>query len=180
MKACLFLFVACVFVLLTESATLADRPKAKEDSRSLQAQKQILAVLDAQAQAWNRGDIESFADGYWKSEETEFVGATGVTKGYQSVLDRYRHDYPDRKAMGQLSFSNLEVHVTGKDSAYTVGEFQLKRENDQPSGFFTLHLKKFADGWKIILDHTTSRAAPNAKVIGCLSGQDQITLHQEP
>jgi ketosteroid isomerase-like protein len=158
MRACLSLFTAAAFTLVTGSATFADTQKS--DFKSPQAQKQILALLEAQAAAWNRGDIDSFVEGYWKSEETLFVGAGGVKKGFQSVLDRYRHDYPDRKAMGQLSFSNLEVHVMCKDSAYTIGEFMLKRDKDQPSGFFTLYLKKFADGWKIIVDHTTARAAP--------------------
>jgi ketosteroid isomerase-like protein len=116
-------------------------------------------LLDTQAAAWNRGDIESFVDGYWKSEETVFVGANGVKKGFQSVLERYRHEYPDSKAMGHLSFSHLEVHMTCKDCAYTIGEFLLEREKDKPSGFFTLYLKKFSYGWKIIADHTTARAA---------------------
>jgi ketosteroid isomerase-like protein len=152
---CLSIALA-ILVLSTGSAVRAGEPKA--DPRSSQAQRQILAVLEAQAAAWNQGDIDSFVDGYWRSEETEFVGAKGVTKGFQAVVERYRRDYPDRSAMGQLSFSNLEVHVTGKDSAYTIGEFLLVRKKDQPSGFFTLNFRRFSQGWKIVADHTTARA----------------------
>jgi ketosteroid isomerase-like protein len=158
MRACLLAFVSACLALLPPSPALADTAKATQGYRCRQAQSQIIAVLDAQAEAWNRGDIESFVEGYRKSEETEFVGAKGVKRGFQSVLDRYRQDYPDRKAMGILSFSNLEVHVVCKDSAYVIGEYLLKREKDQPSGFFTLYLKRFADGWKIVVDHTTARA----------------------
>jgi len=158
MRPCRLLVVSACLALLPLFPTLADTTKTKQDSRSRQAQDQIVALLDAQAQAWNRGDIESFVEGYWKSEETEFVGAKGVRKGFQSLLDRYRQDYPDRKAMGNLSFSNLDVHLLCKGSACVIGEYLLKRDKDQPSGFFTLYLKKFADGWKIVLDHTTARA----------------------
>lgn len=104
---------------------------------------QIRQLLLLQTDAWNRGDIDSFMAGYWKSDETAFVGANGITRGWQAVLDRYKKNYPDRKAMGQLSFSNLEVHVTCPDGAYAIGQFQLKRENDKPEGIFTLDFRKF-------------------------------------
>ena len=66
------------------------------------AEAQIRAVLDMQSAAWNRGDIDTFMTGYWKSEETEFVGASGITRGWRAVLERYRRNYPDPKAMGRL------------------------------------------------------------------------------
>jgi ketosteroid isomerase-like protein len=125
---------------------------------------QIRALLDQQTAAWNRGDIEAFMAGYWKSEETEFVGANGVSRGWQALLDRYRKGYPDRKAMGQLSFSNLEIHVVCRDAAYAIGQFKLDRENDRPTGFFTLNFRKLPEGWRIVADHTTGSAAAPSKL----------------
>jgi ketosteroid isomerase-like protein len=121
---------------------------------------QIRAVLDAQAAAWNRGDIDSFMSGYWKSDETEFIGASGITRGWQSVLDRYRRNYPDTKAMGQLRFGNLEIHATCPDAAYVIGEFHLVREKETPSGIFTLNFRHFPEGWRIVADHTSAYPAP--------------------
>jgi len=119
---------------------------------------QIRTLLRTQTDAWNRGDIDAFMAGYWKSEETEFVGASGVTRGWQAVLDRYKKNYPDRKAMGRLTFSELEVHVVCSEAAFAIGEFHLERENDQPSGIFTLNFRKFPEGWRIVADHTTAFA----------------------
>ena len=116
---------------------------------------QIRQLLLLETDAWNRGDIDAFMAGYWKSDQTAFVGANGITRGWQAVLDRYKKNYPDRKAMGQLTFSNLEVHVSCADAAFAVGQFELKRENDKPAGIFTLDFRKFPEGWRIILDHTT-------------------------
>jgi ketosteroid isomerase-like protein len=121
---------------------------------------QIRELLTKQTDAWNRGDIDSFMAGYWKSDDTAFVGANGITRGWQAVLDRYKQNYPDRKAMGQLTFSALDVHVTCADAAFAIGQFQLERENDKPSGIFTLDLRKFPAGWRIIVDHTTGFAVP--------------------
>jgi len=128
---------------------------------------QIRAVLDMQTTAWNRGDIDTFMTGYWNSEQTEFIGANGIAHGWQAVLDRYHHSYPDRKAMGTLAFSDLEVHLTCADAAYAVGIFHLIREADQPSGVFSLDLRKFPEGWRIVLDHTT--AFPAAAVVPATS-----------
>jgi ketosteroid isomerase-like protein len=124
------------------------------------AEAQIRSVLDMQSAAWNRGDIDAFMEGYWKSPEIEFVGASGITRGWQAVLDRYRRNYPDAKAMGKLSFSNLEVHLLCPEAAFAIGNFQLEREKDRPSGVFTLNFRKFKEGWRIIADHTTGFAAP--------------------
>jgi uncharacterized protein (TIGR02246 family) len=116
----------------------------------------IRAVLDAQVEAWNRADIDAFMQGYWKSEKTEFVGASGVLRGWQNVLSRYRRQYPDRAAMGHLTFSDLEVTLLAPDAALVVGHYQLEREHDRPSGVFTLVFRKFPEGWRIINDHTSA------------------------
>lgn len=124
------------------------------------AEGEIRAVLTMQTEAWNRGDISAFMEGYWKSDQTQFVGSIGVTRGWQAVLERYERNYPDKKAMGHLSFSNLEIHVVCADAAYVIGEFHLQRENDQPAGVFTLYFRKFAEGWRIVADHTTAFPSP--------------------
>ncbi|MEZ4950591.1 MAG: hypothetical protein R2784_14585 [Saprospiraceae bacterium] len=56
----------------------------------LQAQdKDVLEVkrLMAQQEAdWNRGDIDAFMQVYWKSEKLQFIGAEGITYGWQQTL----------------------------------------------------------------------------------------------
>jgi len=62
-----------------------------------------------QQDAWNRGDIDAFMNGYSRSDETLFVSGDDVTRGRQKVLDRYKKKYSDRAEMGTLAFSNLEI-----------------------------------------------------------------------
>jgi ketosteroid isomerase-like protein len=119
----------------------------------------IRTLLATQVAEWNRGDIDAFMEGYWNSPDTEFVSASGVIRGYQTVLERYHKRYPDRAAMGQLTFSELEVNLLAPDVALVVGHWQLKRQNDAPGGVFTLVFKKFPDGWLIINDHTSQTPA---------------------
>jgi len=115
----------------------------------------IKKVMDDQTAAWNRGDIEGFMQGYWNSPELKFVSGQNMTKGWHPTLDRYKKSYDSREKMGILSFSELDITLTGKDSAVVFGRFTLVREKDKPTGLFTLNFRKFKDGWKIILDHTS-------------------------
>jgi ketosteroid isomerase-like protein len=116
----------------------------------------IRSVLRAQQEAWNRGDIDGFMNGYWRSDETVFVSSDEVIHGWQKVLDRYKAKYSDRTKMGTLTFSYLEITPLSNDSAVALGSWKLKRENDEPHGRFTLIFRKFSDGWKIIHDHTSA------------------------
>ena len=150
-------FGLCAAVLFSVSVS----PRANATRQSA-AEGQIRSVLDMQTAAWNRGDLDTFMTGYWKSEETEFVGASGISRGWQAVLDRYRRNYPDRKAMGLLTFSKLEVHVVCPEAAFVIGEFQLDREKDHPAGIFTLNFRKFKEGWRIVADHTEAFPASAA------------------
>ena len=116
----------------------------------------IRAVLDAQAAAWNRGDIEGYMDGYERSANTEFVSGDRINRGWQTVLDRYKKSYDTREKMGFLTFSDLEITVLSKEAALVLGRWHLKRANDEPHGTFTLLFRKTKSGWKIVHDHTSS------------------------
>ena len=123
-------------------------------------QSEISAVLKMQQEAWNRGDIDAFMQGYWRSEQTVFVSGDEVTRGWQKVLDRYKTKYSDRAKMGTLTFSNLEITPLSNDSAVVLGSWKLNRANDQPHGRFTLIFRRFPDGWKIVHDHTSAAPPP--------------------
>ena len=136
--------------------TAGVHPSALAQMNSARSQAAIRAVLDAQAAAWNRGDVEGYMDGYDRSPKTEFVGADSITRGWQQVLDRYKKNYDSREQMGVLTFSDLEINVLSKDAALVLGRWRLKRANDEPHGTFTLLFKKTKAGWRIIHDHSSS------------------------
>ena len=123
------------------------------DQKSIAA---IKAVLEAQRDAWNKGDIEGYMQGYDNSDNTIFVSGDNVTRGWNTVLGRYKKSYGTREKMGQLEFSDLEITLLSKDSAVVLGRWLLKRSADEPHGRFTLVFKKTKAGWRIIHDHTSS------------------------
>ena len=138
---------ALAFLLLI--STIAVAAQSEKDKAA------IRKVMDDQAAAWNRGDIDGFMSGYWQSEQLTFISGTTVTRGWQPTLDRYKKGYETRAKMGTLTFSDLEITMLAKDAAVVLGTWSLKRSSDNPNGKFTLTFRKFKQGWRIVMDHTS-------------------------
>ncbi len=115
----------------------------------------ILKLLEGQRQAWNRGDLVDYMQGYSKSDSLLFVGKSGPQYGWDTTLANYRKSYPDKKTMGFLSFDIKEVRMISADHAFVLGAWHLKREKDEPKGYFTLIVKKIIGEWKVIADHSS-------------------------
>ncbi len=117
------------------------------------------AILQDQAKAWNRGDLDAFMSAYWKNPELTFSSGGETTRGWDETLARYRNRYPDREAMGKLTFSKLETHMLGQDAAFTLGRWHLDRK-EVAQGNFTLVWRKMENGWRIVHDHSSSTPKP--------------------
>lgn len=115
----------------------------------------VMKVLETQRQAWNRGDIENYMRGYWKSDSLVFVGKAAPVYGWQSTLDRYKKSYPGKAAMGQLTFDIIQVKVLDDNNAFVLGGWHLQRKKDTPGGYFTLWFRKINGEWRIVCDHTS-------------------------
>jgi ketosteroid isomerase-like protein len=125
-----------------------------ETRRTTPNQEAILTVIRAQEDAWNRGDLEGFMQGYWKSSQTTFSGANGTLRGWQAVHDRYVRQYGNRELMGHLNFSGLEVTLLGSGAALVIGQWKLQRSQPM-GGIFSLVFRKINGKWRIIHDHTS-------------------------
>jgi ketosteroid isomerase-like protein len=115
----------------------------------------ILKVLDKQSAAWNKGDIDEFMQGYWKSDSLMFVGKAAPVYGWQPTLNHYKQGYPDKATMGQLKFTIIKVDVLDKTNAFVLGGWHLTRDKGDVGGYFTLWFKKINGQWVIVCDHTS-------------------------
>ena len=147
------LFISLILCTLLSMSITAQTSQDRNTGKSIGA---IRAVLDAQRDAWNRGDIEGYMQGYDRSVKTIFVSGDNVTRGWQTVFERYKRTYNSREKMGVLTFSDLETTLLSKDTAVVVGRWHLQRAHDEPHGRFTLIFRRTRHGWKIIHDHTSS------------------------
>jgi uncharacterized protein (TIGR02246 family) len=117
----------------------------------------IIKVLIAQENAWNKGDLAAFASGFKDSPDTLFI-THQVLRGFAGLVDEYKHDYPSKAAMGTLTYSDLEVHPLDENFAVVIGKYHVergKKDGGNVEGLFSLVFENTDNGWKIVLDHTT-------------------------
>ena len=138
------------FVMFFSSTVIAQMTLNSKDKKA------ISEMMKAQEIYWNNGDIARFMEGYWNNAELVFVGKNGPTYGYHNTMEKYKKGYPDKESMGQLHFDILHTQQWDENTIQLIGKFTLTRENDQPTGFFTLLFRKIDSVWKIVSDHTSS------------------------
>lgn len=119
------------------------------------ADQSIRKLLNEQTLAWNRGDLEGFMQGYWKTDSLCFIGKSGVTYGWNNTLANYKKGYPDTAAMGKLQFTILHVQLLSKQYAQVIGKWHLTRSIGNVQGHFTLLLRQLNGQWVIVSDHSS-------------------------
>jgi len=143
--------LAFALILAASQAAFAAETAATAAARS---------VLAAQREAWNRGDIDGFMQGYARSDTIRFAGGDKFNYGWQATLDSYRRGYPDAAAMGKLDFDLIEVRELSPDVVYVFGKWRLSRANEAadkaPHGLFTLILERAGGVWAVTRDHTSA------------------------
>ncbi len=133
--------------------------KTERLSRLRQPEDVIVATLNAQAAAWNEGNLPAFMEIYWKDDDLKFVSGTAVTRGWSSTMKRYRERYADEGGLGQLSFEKADVNMITDDVAVVTGRFNHVKNEDASSGVFTLVMKRIGGVWRIVHDHTANDPA---------------------
>ena len=159
--SCLACALALAFSLAAVSPALAQgADQAPEDNplhTASRTELDVVKVVLAQEKAWNAGDIEGYVKGYKDSPETIFVGRS-ISRGYAQIMADYKRNYSTRASMGTLTFSELEVHPLSDTFVVCLGNYHLdrsKKDGGPADGIFSIVMQKTADGWKIVLDHTT-------------------------
>jgi ketosteroid isomerase-like protein len=141
------------FMMAACATTPAAGPVALDEAGEAAA---ITAMLEAQDAAWNRGDIPGFMAGYWRSPELRFASGGTIARGWDATLERYETRYDTPEKMGTLVTSEYEIDVVSEDAAIAHGRWMLDVAGENPSGLYTLVLRKIEGDWLIVSDTTTS------------------------
>ncbi|QNL51200.1 DUF4440 domain-containing protein [Olivibacter sp. SDN3] len=138
------IFFGVIFLFLV--TRLVGQEKSEEAIREVMKQQEL---------AWNKGDIDAFMNGYWKSDSLLFVGREGPIYGWQKARERYLRTYPDSETMGELTFDLLDIKALSADCYFVLGRWALVRNQGNVGGTFTLLFKKINGRWLITTDHTS-------------------------
>ena len=140
------LFTSCISVKADINST------AEESTDYELAEAGIRLVLEKQVTAWNKHDLEGFMDGYWKSDQLKFYGASGLTLGWDQTLENYKKRYPTKRETGTLNFVINDISIIEGNNYWVMGEYHLKREIGDAEGIFIIIFKQINGEWKIVAD----------------------------
>lgn len=124
---------------------------AKDDTVS----RELTQIVVRQSASWNRGDLAEFMLPYWNDDRLTFSSGGKTTRGWQATYENYKKNYPDREAMGKLTFSELETQELGPDAMLMLGTWQLERATPV-GGNFSLVWKRIDSKWLIVHDHSSA------------------------
>lgn len=125
----------------------------------------VTGLLEEQVSAWNRGDLDAFCAVY--ADDAVFVTPSGLTRGREAVLARYRARYPTPEAMGTLTLEPVEVREAWGFEPNPFGDAQPSRvhavsvvarwalttaDGAEASGLTLLVLHRVAGRWLIVQD----------------------------
>lgn len=128
-------------------------------------QQEIQVVLNQQIEAWNRGDLEGFMAGYWKSPDLIYFSNKTKVRGWQTLLDRYRQLFqsPNAGKMGKLSLPEEEIVMLGRDGAIVWGTYLVRTSDGKTrGGLYILAMRKLPEGWRTVYDRTSVEQEPPA------------------
>jgi beta-aspartyl-peptidase (threonine type) len=143
-----------VMVLLAGAAACATAQPSPRAGGS--PQREIEAVLQESARAWNRGDLDGFLLPYLNSPQTTYI-ARDVIRGVPAIRESYATSWFRGGApAGQLAYDRIEARPLGRDYALVLGHWTVTRANQQPlGGIFSLTFMRTPQGWRIIHDHSS-------------------------
>jgi hypothetical protein len=159
MRLRLLALLAAVMMCLAPALTAQSPEKAPDQLRVLSRDElDMIKVLNAQERAWNQANIDAYLSGYKNGTDLLFVADGRVTRGFEQLMQDYRHNYPTKESMGTLTFSELEPHVLAENFGIVLGKYHIdrsKKMGGSAEGMFSLVFEKTEIGWKIVVAHTT-------------------------
>jgi uncharacterized protein (TIGR02246 family) len=135
------------------------------ERRATAARHEIETLFNDSIEAWNRGDLEAFC--YHYADDARFTSPSGLNRGREEVLARYLERYPDRAAMGELSFEFDEIRLIGGTEVSMLGDAVPGRphgaavtarwilsypDKEPASGRTLVILQRIGGRWQIVED----------------------------
>lgn len=149
-------------VLLLLAAACHKGPRVQVDPAPLSLDPQRLTeVLAAQFQQstadWNAGNLDAFMSTYAQDSSTMYLSGRTFEHGFAWIREHYAPAFAPGASRDSLRLEQFTARPLGTTYALVTARYVLYRNGvTTASGPFSLVLQEQTNGWKIILDHTSS------------------------
>lgn len=154
--------VAASQILMVGCATQPSATKqSATDNEISESKAAVRSLLQSQADAWNRGDLDGFLQAYSGSPDLMFFSNGRTFRGRAQIEAVMRERY--RRGMGRLWFGEPHFAFVTPDAAAIFGEWRVQLPDGQErSGLGTAVIRKTNGDWRIVHDHSSFAIPPAA------------------
>ena len=119
---------------------------------------EVLAAQFQQSAAdWNAGDLQGFLSVYSKDSATMYLSGRRFEHGFAWIERHFATAFAPGAARDSLRLEEFSARPLGTTYALATARYVLYRNGvTSASGPFSVVLQEQTNGWKIILDHTSS------------------------
>ena len=151
--------IALAVALFAVTFVTATALAQKEDPLFTASRQQldVVKIILAQENAWNKGDLDAYLSHYKDAPDTQAVLAN-LVRGVDNIRSAYKQNFPSKDAMGTIEDSDIEVKTLGDNYALATGKYHLnrpKKSGGAVEGSFMELFEKTQTGWQIIFSQST-------------------------
>lgn len=118
--------------------------------------REVLAVFQHGAKAWNAGNLDDFMSTYLPDTETTFITKSGVLHGPAAIRDVYASRFAPGAQRDSLRFQVVEIDILAPDAVNAIAWYVLMRGDSVTSrGPTSLVMRRVSGQWRIVHDHSS-------------------------
>ena len=117
----------------------------------------VVKIVLAQQNAWNKGDLDGYLSHYKNAPDTQAVLAN-LVRGVDNIRAAYKQNFPSKDSMGSIEDTDIEVKALGDNYAIATGKYHLnrpKKSGGPIEGTFMELFEKTPAGWQIIFSQSS-------------------------
>ena len=118
-------------------------------------EKEVYDQLMRSLDAWNRHDIDGFLESFWHSDDLVVVVDGENVRGWDLLSKAYHTGYPNPEEMCKLTIDRAQVQMLAPDLGFVLAWYTASFPKKKEFGTSTIILRKFSEGWRIIISHTS-------------------------
>jgi hypothetical protein len=144
-----------VFGLALLCAACVPRSAAPTPAERDALSREVAAMLNTSAGAWNRGDLDTFMTDYYGGERTTYVTSRGVVHDPARIRERYAPRFAPGGVHDSLSFENVEVDPLAPGVVHVIAWYVLSRgDSTIARGPTSLVMLRYDGRLRIVHDHS--------------------------
>jgi len=116
---------------------------------------QIYGLLMKMPDRWNAHDLDGYLSVFWNSPDLLTVIEGEQIKGWGDLNATYHRGYASPDEMGSFTPDRIQIQMVTADVAVALDWWTMRAKRGKAVGTTTVVLRKFQEGWRIVVSHTS-------------------------